>query len=155
MSVQLCIGTYLHIPVVHMYSIPKNGTYAGVGRNREIHNEAWILYTMWLKFVESFESLFEYFHFFWILVTLYKKIRKSQEILGNQDSANPWIFSESIKIFRISYTVSSHCRPLRGIHINEFVKYTFILTVYRVQTRLTVTAWNSSLKIAYLHTVCI
>ena len=26
---------------------------------------------------------------FWIFVTLYRKIRKSQEILGNQDSANP------------------------------------------------------------------
>ena len=46
-----------------MYNIPKNGTYAGVGMNQEVHNEAWILYTMWLKLAESFESLFEYFCF--------------------------------------------------------------------------------------------
>ena len=30
----------------------------------------------------------------WILVTLYKKIRNSQEILVNQDSGNLWILSE-------------------------------------------------------------
>ena len=39
MGVQLCI-TYLHVPVVRMYNVPKNGTYAGVGMNREVHNEA-------------------------------------------------------------------------------------------------------------------
>ena len=38
---------------------------------------------------------------FRILVTLYKKIRKSDEILGNKDSANPWILSESIKIWNL------------------------------------------------------
>ena len=48
------------IPVVLMYNVPKNGTYA---ENREVHNEAWILYTIWLKLAESFESLVEYFCF--------------------------------------------------------------------------------------------
>ena len=32
MGVQLYI-TYLHVPVVCMYNVPKNGTYAGVGMN--------------------------------------------------------------------------------------------------------------------------
>ena len=62
---------------------------------RGVRNEAWISYTMWLNLTEYFESLSV---LFWTLVTLYKKIRKSQEILGSQDSANPWILSESIKI---------------------------------------------------------
>ena len=35
---------------------------------------------------------------FRLLVTFYKKIRRSQEILGNQDSANPWVLNEPIKI---------------------------------------------------------
>ena len=81
-----------------MYNVPKNGNYAGVRRNQEVHNEAWTLCTMWLKLAESFESSMNISVLFQILVTLYKKIRKSQEILGNQDSANPWIFSESLKI---------------------------------------------------------
>ena len=32
-----------------------------------------------------------------VLVTLDKKIRKSQEILGKQDSADSWILNESIE----------------------------------------------------------
>ena len=43
---------------------------------------------------------------------LYKKIRKSQEILGNQDSANPWILSESMHKDSESHTISSRFRPL-------------------------------------------
>ena len=37
--------------------------------------------------------IFEIYFLFSIFVTLYKKIRKSQEILGNEDSANPrsWV----------------------------------------------------------------
>ena len=40
----------------------------------------------------------EYFHFMLSTSHIVQEIRKSQEILGNQDSANPWSLSESIKI---------------------------------------------------------
>ena len=53
---------------------------------------------MLLNLTDSLESYSNISILFQILVTLYKKIRTSQEILGNQDSANPWILSESIKI---------------------------------------------------------
>ena len=59
-----------------------------------VHNEAWISYTMWLNLWIFFQNSV----LFWILVMLYKEIRKSQEILGNQNSVNVWILSESIKI---------------------------------------------------------
>ena len=65
--------------------------------NRRVSNEARISYTMWLNLAES--SAPNLLNLYWnisvlfILVTLWKKIRKSQEILGNQDSANPefWV----------------------------------------------------------------
>ena len=52
-----------------------------------------------------FEPLFKFpFYFGHNIVTLYKKIRKSQEIIGNQDSANPWILSD-FKRVETSYTM--------------------------------------------------
>ena len=65
---------------------------------RGIHNKAWISYTMWLNLLNLYSNISILFQ---ILVTLYKKIRKSHEILGNKDSANPWILSESIKIWNL------------------------------------------------------
>ena len=68
-----------------------------------VHNKAWIPYTMWLDLPESFEFCSSIYIsiLFQILVTMYKKIRKSQEILGNQDSGIPWILSESMKIWNL------------------------------------------------------
>ena len=51
--------------------------------------------------VESLNLYWKIFVLFRLLITLYKKIRKSQEILGNKDSANPWILSEFIKIWNL------------------------------------------------------
>ena len=55
--------------------------------------KVWIFYTRWVNLAESFESLFEYFCF---ISNISHLVRTRK--LGNQDSANPRILSESIKI---------------------------------------------------------
>ena len=98
--------TYIHTYIVHIYVRTYVHTYVHTYKHNimythkpESHTSCdWIS----LNLYSNISTLFQ------ILVALYKKIRKSQEI-KIQRIPEPWINTWR---FGILYSISSHCRPL-------------------------------------------
>ena len=56
-----------------------------------------------------------------------QEISKSQEILGNQDSANPWILSESVKIRNLAHHFFTLRTPRISLSLSLFHTLFWIL----------------------------